>query len=366
MELAFIVGCLAVAAAQPNDRARFDAWMRDYAVEIDAGDYERRLDIFAEKLRSIEAHDSSDFRLGLNRFSHLTEDEFASMYRRPMSRVPTPPVDGAAAAETPDSPPVVVAAAAETLDSVDGAAAPETPASVDWVAEGVVTRVYEQGACAACWTFAASGALEGAFALATGRKGANLTAFSQQQIVECDNITWHGKRVDNGCHGTWYGMDSAYTYIETNGGLCTEAAYPYVGANSTDWTTCHVSENGCAIVPGSAPANHTDVAPASEAALAAAVAKQPVSVVVDASCQGFMSYAGGVWTKDCGTKLDHAVLVVGYGFDAPSNTSYWKVKNSWGAAWGEAGYVRLARGLAGAGGHGIMDIASTASYPTFA
>ena len=313
--------------------------MRDYAVEIDAGDYERRLDIFAEKLRSIEAHDSSDFRLGLNRFSHLTEDEFASMYRRPMSRVPAPPVD---------------------------AVAPETPDSVDWVAEGVVTRVYEQGACAACWTFAASGALEGAFALASGRKGANLTAFSQQQIVECDNITWHGKRVDNGCHGTWYGMDSAYTYIEGNGGLCTEAAYPYVGATSTDWTTCHAAENGCAIVPGSAPANHTDVAPASEAALAAAVAKQPVSVVVDASCQGFMSYAGGVWTKDCGTKLDHAVLVVGYGFDAPSNTSYWKVKNSWGAAWGEAGYVRLARGLAGAGGHGIMDIASTASYPTFA
>mgnify|MGYP003313924581 FL=1 len=176
MELAFIVGCLAVAAAQPNDRARFDAWMRDYAVEIDAGDYERRLDIFAEKLRSIEAHDSSDFRLGLNRFSHLTEDEFASMYRRPMSRVPAPPVD---------------------------AVAPETPDSVDWVAEGVVTRVYEQGACAACWTFAASGALEGAFALATGRKGANLTAFSQQQIVECDNITWHGKRVDNGCFVTF-------------------------------------------------------------------------------------------------------------------------------------------------------------------
>ena len=69
MELAFIVGCLAVAAAQPNDRARFDAWMRDYAVEIDAGDYERRLDIFAEKLRSIEAHDASDFKIVATCFS---------------------------------------------------------------------------------------------------------------------------------------------------------------------------------------------------------------------------------------------------------------------------------------------------------
>ena len=102
------------------------------------------------------------------------------------------------------------------------------------------------------------------------------------------------------------------------------------------------------------------------ARLAAAVSRQPVSVVVDASCPGFMSYAGGVWTTDCGTKLDHAVLVVGYGVDAATNKSYWKVKNSWGASWGEGGYVRLERGLEGAGGHGISDIASTASYPTFA
>ena len=341
LPLALVAGCL--AAALGDDRERFDAWKRDFAIDIDAGDYERRLEIFSQKLRSMEAHDARHFRLGLNRFSHLTEDEFAALYRRPMLR------RGPAA---PAPPPVE-----EDARAAD---------SVDWESAGVVTRVYEQGACAACWTFAATGALEGAFALATGRRGANLTAFSQQQVVECDNITWHGKRVDNGCHGTWYGMDSAYTYIEGNGGLCTEAAYPYVGANSTDWMVCHANQNGCEVVAGSAPKNHSDVAPPNEAALAAAVARQPVSVVVDASCPGFMSYAGGVWTKDCGTKLDHAVLVVGYGVDAATNKSYWKVKNSWGASWGEGGYVRLERGLEGAGGHGISDIASTASYPTFA
>ncbi|KAH8053660.1 transferase [Aureococcus anophagefferens] len=241
---------------RPNDRARFDAWMRD-AVKVDAGDYERRLDIFAEKLRSIEAHDSSDFRLGLNRFSHLTEDEFASMYRRPMSRVPAPPVDAVAPAHRPRS--------------TGSPRAPWTPTSRAPARRAGRSR---------------RAAPEGAFALATGRKGANLTAFSQQQIAEA--TTSRGTAPPTPAATAWYGMDSAYAYIETNGGLCTEAAYPYVGANSTDWTTCHARKRLRDRVR-SAPANHTDVAPASEAALAAAVAKQPVSVVVDASCRASVS-----------------------------------------------------------------------------
>merc|ERR1711862_548604 len=66
-----------------------------------------------------------------------------------------------------------------------------------------------------------------------------------------------------------------------------------------------------------------------------------VSVAIEADQSSFQLYRGGVFTGSCGTNLDHGVLVVGYGSD--STGDFWKVKNSWGPSWGEAGYIRLCR-----------------------
>ena len=73
----------------------------------------------------------------------------------------------------------------------------------------------------------------------------------------------------------------------------------------------------------------------------AAVAKQPVSVSIEADKMVFQQYKTGIFdSSKCGTKLDHATLVVGYGTDS-SGTPYWIMKNSWAATWGDQGYMQL-------------------------
>ncbi|CAI9783742.1 unnamed protein product [Fraxinus pennsylvanica] len=99
----------------------------------------------------------------------------------------------------------------------------------------------------------------------------------------------------------------------------------------------------------------------SESALLKSVAKQPVSVAIDASGSDLQFYKSGVFTGECGTDLDHGVTAVGYG-TASDGTKYWLVKNSWGTSWGENGYIRMQRDINAE--EGLCGIAMQASYPT--
>ena len=51
-----------------------------------------------------------------------------------------------------------------------------------------------------------------------------------------------------------------------------------------------------------------------------AVSQQPVSIAIEADNSVFMFYKGGIIDgATCGTKLDHGVLIVGYGVDNGKN-----------------------------------------------
>lgn len=185
--------------------------------------------------------------------------------------------------------------------------------------------------------------MEGITKLKTGK----LISLSEQEVVDCDT-----KGEDQGCNGGL--MDDAFKFIIKNGGLTTEANYPYTAADGTCNT--HKSGSHAATITG-----YEDVPANSEAALLKAVAKQPVSVAIDAGGFAFQFYSSGVFTGDCGTDLDHGVAAVGYGTTS-DGTKYWLVKNSWGSSWGEKGYIRMERDVDAK--EGLCGIAMQASYPT--
>uniref|UniRef100_M4CR22 Cathepsin propeptide inhibitor domain-containing protein n=1 Tax=Brassica campestris TaxID=3711 RepID=M4CR22_BRACM len=60
----------------------------------------------------------------------------------------------------------------------------------------------------------------------------------------------------------------------------------------------------------------------------------------------FAFYEEGVYTSDeCGDTtedLNHFMLVVGYGVE--DGVPYWLIQNSWGADWGEKGYIKVEMG----------------------
>jgi C1A family cysteine protease len=219
------------------------------------------------------------------------------------------------------------------------------PESVDWRNNNSVTPVKDQGQCGSCWAFSTTGSLEGIYAIQTGE----LVSFSEQQLVDCDNLRHGGN--DHGCNGGL--MDNAFSWIHDNDGLCSEDSYPYIGEPEKCQTTCD-------LLPHSQIQSWVDVA-STDKALMTAIAQQPVSIAIEADQKDFQLYQSGVLTSECGTTLDHGVLVIGYGTE--HGEDYYLVKNSWGTSWGDEGYIKLGRGPAYNDGQGQCGILLQASYP---
>merc|ERR1711861_82766 len=178
------------------------------------------------------------------------------------------------------------------------------------------------------WAFSTTGAVEGALAIASGLNG--ITSLSEQELVDCA-----GSYGNQGCNGGL--MDDGFKYIKAKGDAL-ESTYSYTGKTGT----CVASKQSKTAVKVGAVTAFSDVKTDSEDQLLAAVAKQPVSVAIEADQSGLQFYKSGVFSGTCGTNLDHGVLVVGYGTDGGKD--YWKVKNSWGTSWGDQGYIRVIKG----------------------
>ncbi|XP_053386830.1 procathepsin L-like isoform X3 [Mercenaria mercenaria] len=285
-----------------------------------------RRQIWESNIKYIELHNLEadrglhTYTLGMNKYGDMTIDEFVSV------------MNGYKQNETIGdcskyNPPM----------NVDLSSLPET---VDWRTKGYVTGVKDQGQCGSCWAFSATGSIEGQNFKKTGK----LVSLSEKNLMDCS-----GPEGNKGCQGG--NVDRAFAYVIKNKGIDTEKSYPYKPKDGQ----CMFKRQSV----GATMRSCRDIKSGSEDNLKSAVATVgPVSVSIDASHKSFQLYRSGVYNERLcsSTKLDHAVLAVGYGKEKTDD--YWLVKNSWGMSWGQKGYIMMSRNKRNQCG-----IATRASYP---
>ena len=303
---------------------QYREWARSHNITRDVT--QGSLDNFEASLARLGQRDSAGMSgHGLTRFAATSIEEFAALNAyKPLPQYNT-------------TLPVLAA----TL------AAASLPAAMDWRNTGnVLTPVKNQHTCGGCWAFAAVEGAEAAWAIA----GHSLTELSVQQVLDCDTkgTVVHGSGVmmcnNKGCHGG--NTICAGSYIEQ--GLEAATEYPFT-ATTSDSSAC-ASDPSKVVATG---ISSSQVGQTEEAIMSALATTGPVSISVDAST--WQDYKTGVLTGCSFVAVNHAVQIVGYGTDLTAG-EYWIIRNSWGSTWGEAGYIKIPRGV---NCHGLLTEAGT-------
>jgi hypothetical protein len=203
--------------------------------------------------------------------------------------------------------------------------APKAPApltDVDWRTKGCITAVKDQGQCGSCWAFSATEATESFYYLInTGTH--KLYDLSAQQVTAC-TYTY------NGCNGGWP-KDGYTDGIIKRQGEDGDSSYPY---NIAQAGNCKFGATGKADAPEAWLTTYKSYAQGQLQNILDTVGPPSVCVAADA----WQTYTGGI-LKSCPGSVDHCVQAVGY--TQSGSESYWVVRNSWGASWGEKGYIYL-------------------------
>lgn len=117
--------------------AIYEEWLVKHGKNYNAlGERDRRFQVFKDNLRFIDEHNSwnHSFRVGLNRFADLTNEEYRSMYLGARN--------GVRKNRLPKS-----------TDRYSPRVGDSLPDSVDWRKEGAVVEVKDQGSCGEFFPF---------------------------------------------------------------------------------------------------------------------------------------------------------------------------------------------------------------------
>jgi len=275
-------------------------------------EYLARYEVFKSNIIDTFSNEETTYKTGITQFSDLTKQEFKKIYLN---------LNYDAMAMSNFEPAYV---------KISNAA----PSSYDWRNYNRVNPIKDQGSCGSCWAFSTMGNLEGLYA---ANKGV-LKRFSEQMLVDCDTS-------DSGCNGGL--MEYAFTWLKNYGCIMLEEDYPYKGVKST----CKADKTKCIDMKvtgykklGSSWSTWSAVD--EDEVKEFLYQTGPLAIALNAD--PLQTYTSGVLdltsTKCPSSGINHAVLLVGYGYDSATGLNYWIIKNSWGKSWGESGYFRIRRG----------------------
>jgi len=309
---AFGLVCVASGRTLEADQATFKAWKLTHGRSYSSDEEEaRRFEIFQSELDRIDTRNAEEGPHGAfyapDDLADHSMEEFKALRvgagAKPMSCLQS-------------GPPSISAEEVNRTLAAFGS-------DIDWEKKGAVTPVKNQGSYGTCWSFSASGIMEG---INVAQGGNPLEVVSEQELIDCSN-----------CFG-YVGCALSDYYIPNHLAAASEGSYPYQGSGGTcrrdsaSLTKAKASQVICE--PNGANNDQ-------EHLVAQLITHGPFGFLVDASC--LKSFANGI-ISNCGKTagaIDHGTLAVGAGTE--NGVDYFRVKNSWGTGHGEAGYFRVKR-----------------------
>jgi C1A family cysteine protease len=203
------------------------------------------------------------------------------------------------------------------------------PAAVDWrnvSGANYVTPIKNQGGCGSCVAFCSCSTIESAVRIKLNNAAYSID-LSEGFLQFCGG---------GSCNG--WGLTSGLAFAQSTG-VTDEACMPYQA------TTMNCAASRCAdwqnrLTKISSYAGQSTVQQRKNAIATSGPVLAGMEVWSD-----FFAYSSGVYVKSSAAKRlsppgYHCICVVGY----DDNQQCWILKNSWGAGWGENGFMRLGYG----------------------
>lgn len=219
---------------------------------------------------------------------------------------------------------------------------------------GLVPPIKDQGNCGSCWSFAGVGICESSLLKANYGKPDGSFLLSDQYVLDCGR--------NGGCNGDWpetpiaMAKEDGLPPDKTATAFADQFRYQlkyFAGAGRCKTT----SETKFLKIADYGYVGQQEGVPSPQSIKDALVKFGPLAVAVAADDR-FANYQKGTVFKGNGRGINHAVILCGW----DDSKAAWLMRNSWGTAWGDDGYMWIAYG-ANQIGYGAMWVTATTLPP---